>query len=241
MQRPAPGFEPISTRPPMGMPKSVRPLSGRTVGQGASGCRGMHPSDRARPDRRAGCEVVAHALLAPERTDRRGGRSVRLGHARHVESVLRVGADRRDRPLARTTTRTQPWRPWSSRESRGSRGVGVHRSAREGPDWPVLPRPYGDVSLCSGGCSRGVCAVRLLPCWVSERSRVAELVLHRFATMLEAAPGAALRRHRENDLTLRSHQPDCKHIAYDIVYMLRCPGLCTLVRTHWARDFGRTS
>jgi hypothetical protein len=89
---------------------------------------------------------VVNGLIAPrvpERSDRRGVRSGRLGRARHVERAPRVRAGRRDRPLARTTTRTPAWRPWSSRESRGSRGVGVHRSCREGPDWPVLSRPSG--------------------------------------------------------------------------------------------------
>jgi len=64
----------------------------------------------------------------------------------HLGHVHRVRADRRDRPLARTTTRRRILPPWSSREGRGSRGVGVHRSSREGPDWPVRPHPSWDAS-----------------------------------------------------------------------------------------------
>jgi hypothetical protein len=85
----------------------------------------------------------------PERSDRRGGRSARLGRGWHVERALLARADLRDRPLARTTTRRPAWRLWSSREGRGSRGVDVHRSFREGPDWPVQPRPSGDASCSS--------------------------------------------------------------------------------------------
>ncbi len=93
-------------------------------------------------------------LRVPERIDRRVERSERLGRAPHVECALRVRAVRRGRPLARTTTRTPAWRPWSSHESRGSRGVGVHQSCREGPDWPVLPRPSLDASLNSPTATR---------------------------------------------------------------------------------------
>ncbi len=92
--------------------------------------------------------VVARVLLAPERSDRRGGRSERLGRGWHVERALLARADLRDRPLGRTTTRRRFERPWSSREGHVSRGVGVHRSFRGGPDWPVRPRPSPD-SSCS--------------------------------------------------------------------------------------------
>jgi len=145
------------------------------------------------------------ALLVPERSDRRGGRSGRLGRDWHVERALQVRADRRGRPLARTTTRRRFSRPWLSREGRGSRGVGVHRSFREGPDWPVRPRPSLDAS-CSAPTATAVSYARwfeveLLPCWVSERSldRRAD-VLPRFAVLASTAHGAEVRRRRQAGL-----------------------------------------
>ncbi len=115
----------------------------RRVG-GAIRTGGRHPQDRAWLVSRE--PVGLTLLLGPERTDTRGERNERLGHALHVERALAVRADRPDRPLARTTTRKPFERLWSSREGRGSRGVGVHRSFREEPDLPVLPRPSVDAS-----------------------------------------------------------------------------------------------
>jgi hypothetical protein len=118
------------------------------AGDGASGWQWPHRRrDRARPDRLAKGAVVARVLHVPERIDRRGGRSGQLGRGRHAECALVVRAGRRDRPPARTTTRTQPLPPWSFREGRVWRGVGVHRSCRVGLDWPVLPRPSPDLFL----------------------------------------------------------------------------------------------
>ena len=167
------------------------------------------------------------ALLAPERSDRRGGRSGRLGRAPHVELALRVRADRRDRLLARTTTRRQAWRPWSSREGRGSRGVGVHRSFREGPDWPALPHP-SDGSCCPPAApavlSSTASGPALLPCWVSRAlTRSPSLCLGPRSASCLAAPGAELRRRSENGLTLRSHQLGRKLLC-------TLPGTCFTVR-----------
>jgi hypothetical protein len=144
MQRPAPESRAPGWLPAAGMSKSARHWGGRAVGEDTSGCWGTHPRDRARPGPLARGAVVAHVRHGPERSDRRGGRNARLGRAPHVGRALRVRAGRRDLPLARTTTRTLAWRPWSSREGRGSREVGVHRSCREGPDWPALSRPSPD-------------------------------------------------------------------------------------------------
>lgn len=145
------------------------------------------------------------ALLVPEHSDRRGARSGRLGRASHVERALRVRAGHRGRPLARTTTRRRFSRPWLSREDRVSRGVGVHRSSREGPDWPVRPRPSLDASLSfrrqppfpmPGGFE-----VAFLPCWVSERSLDRRaVVLPRFVVLASTAHGAGVRRRREAGL-----------------------------------------
>jgi len=122
---------------PSGQGIALRVASGRIVG------------DRARRDRLARGAVVARVPHVPERIDRRGERSGQLGRGRHAECAPVVRADRRDRPPARTMTRTQPLPPWSSREGRGWRGVGVHRSCRVGLDWPVLPRPCPDLFLGS--------------------------------------------------------------------------------------------
>ena len=180
------------------------------------------------------------ALLVPERSDRRGGRSGRLGRDWHVERALQVRADRRGRPLARTTTRRRFSRPWLSREGRGSRGVGVHRSFREGPDWPVRPRPSLDAS-CSAPTATAVSYARwfeveLLPCWVSRTltrsSSCGPVSLRRSA---RTAQWGRVRMGRENDLTLHPQRLARKHIAYDMVYMSHLAGRCTLVRTHWAQ------
>ena len=134
----------------------------------------------------------------------------------------------RDRPLARTTTRRRFWGPWSSREGRGSRGVGVHRSFREGPDWPVQPRPSLDAS-CSPPTATAFSYARwfeveLLPCWVSERSldRRAD-VLPRFAVLASTAHGAGDRRHREAGLEAMPSSAEME--GY----------LRTIVRTKFAR------
>src|SRR5450759_3662733 len=133
----------------------------------------------------------------PERSDRRGGRSARLGRGWHVERALLARADLRDRPLARTTTRTPAWRLWSSREGRGSRGVDVHRSFREGPDWPVPSRPFdGSLSLPAvqmpgGGTGRSC------PAGSASVPSVAELVLSRFAVLPEPRVGPGQKASRE--------------------------------------------
>jgi hypothetical protein len=211
MHRPAPGSRVARHRPATSTPKSARPCGSRAVGDGASGCWGTHPRDRARPDRRAGASVVARGLLAPGRIGRRGERSGPLGHGSHAERALRVRADRRDPPLARTTTRRRALPPWSSREGRGSRGVGVHRSAHEGPDWPVLPRPSPDASCPSvvspGGSSESYC-----PAGKRAHTRSPGCCSSRSASCL-AAPGAELRRRSENGLTIRPHQLDRKTLC----------------------------
>ena len=189
----------------------------------------------ARADRRAGAVVVGRVPLALGHSDRRGVRSGRPGHAPHVERALQVRADRRGRPPARTTTRTPVWRPWSSRESHVWRGVGVHRFCREGPDWPVLPCPSPDASLSLPAVPMpAIRRVAPAPAGSTSVPSAAELVLSRCASCL-TAPGAEIRRRRENDLTLRPQQLECKHIAYDIVYMSHLTGRCTLIRTHWVR------
>jgi hypothetical protein len=181
---------------------------------------------------------VVNGLIAPrvpERSDRRGVRSGRLGRARHVERAPRVRAGRRDRPLARTTTRTPAWRPWSSRESRGSRGVGVHRSCREGPDWPVLSRPSG-MRPCPYRRFECPAVRRVAPALLGQQAFLRSPSLSCLASPFcpSRAWGRA-RRRRENDLTLRLQQLECKHIAYDIEYMSHLAGCCTLIRTHWVQ------
>ncbi len=149
------------------------------------------------------------ALLVPERSDRRGGRSGRLGRAPHVEPAHRVRADRRERPLARTTTRRRFWRPWSSREGRGSRGVGVPRSAREGPDWPARPHPSWDAS-----CSLPSAAAALFARWLrgaapallgqpSVPSGRRAVITPPLRLLLGRAWGRVKEAERENGLTLR--------------------------------------
>jgi hypothetical protein len=150
------------------------------------------------------CGLIA--LPGPERSGRRGGRSGRLGRAPRVERAHRVRADRRDRPLARTTTRRRILPPWSSREGRGSRGVGVHRSSREGPDWPVRPHPSWDASCSSGGMRRVLSSAasswRSCPAGSAERSLDRRAVIpSRFASCL-TAPGAEIRRRSEADSTV---------------------------------------
>ena len=196
MHVPTRGFRAPRGRPATGMRKSARPLGGRAVGRGSLVGIGTHPRDRATSGPGIGCEVVAHALLAPGRTDRRGERSGLLGRARHVERALRVRADRRDRRLARTTTRTPAWRPWSSRESRGSRGVGVHRSDREVPDWPVLPRPSPASSFRLFPMPGGAMG-RSGPAGSASVPAVAELVLSRFAVLPEPRDGSGQTAPRE--------------------------------------------
>ncbi len=163
------------------------------------------------------------AQLGPERSGRRGGRNGRLARAPHVERAHRLRANRRDRPLARTTTRRRFWQPWSSHEGRGSRGVGVRRSARVGPDWPVRPHPFWDAS-----CSLPAAAAAFLARWLrgaapallgqpSASSGPRAVITPRSACCL-AAPGAEFRRRSENGLTLRPHQLARKRIAYHIEY-----------------------
>jgi hypothetical protein len=197
VHRPAPDLRAAGGRPATGTPKSARPRAGRTVGGGYSGCWEKHPRDRARPDRLARGAVVARVLLAPERIDTRGERSGRLGRARHVERALRVRAGRRDRPLARTTTRTPAWRPWSSREGRVWRGVGVHRSCRVGPDWPALPRPSPDAFLVPAVSMPGRPSRRSSPAGSASVPSVVELVLSRFALMPEPRVGPGQKASRE--------------------------------------------
>ena len=143
----------------------------------------------------------------PERSDKRGERSGRLGRAAHAERALRIRGDRRDRPLARTTTRRRAFPPWSSREGRGSRGVGVHRSFREGPDWPALPRPSVDASLSlpvvsmpdsstSRSCPAG--SASLPP------ERRACLVLSSVAVLLEPRLGPGQKASRERSDSMPS-------------------------------------
>jgi hypothetical protein len=167
------------------------------------------------------------ALLAPERTDRRGERNVRLGRVRHVERALRAKADRRDRPLARTTTRRRALPPWSSREGRGSRGVGVHRSFREGPDWPALPRPSdGPVVL------RRHLPFLARPHRVRAPALLGQPSAHSIAEpmswsslrfLLSRAWGRAQEAERErSDPTPSSTRP--QGIVYHIVWMSHCTG-----------------
>jgi len=227
MQRPTPGSPGGRRRSAAGTAKPARSLGGRAVRGGYPGCWEEHPRDRARADRRAAAGVVARALLAPERTDRRGGRSGRLGRARHVERALRARADRGDRPLARTTTRTPAWLPWSSREGRGSRGVGVHRSCREGPDWPVLPRPSSDTSCPSVALPGGsTVAPALLG---SAVTRSPGCCSSRSGLLLSRAWGRVQEAERErSDRTLLS--AGSQDIVYVTGYVSHCTGCrCNLV------------
>ena len=164
------------------------------------------------------CGLIA--LLAPERSDRRGGRNGRLGRAPHVERAHWVRADRRDRPLARTTTRRRALPPWSSREGRGWRGVGVHRSVHEEPDWPALLRPSRDASCCSSGGIRRVLSSTAssphsCPAGSAEYSLDRRAAIASRSASCLAAPGAELRRRSENGLTLPPR-------------LLARKGLCTL-------------
>ncbi len=174
-------------------------------------------------------------LLAPEHSDRRGGRSARLGRGWHVERAPRAIAGRRDRPLARTTTRRRALPLWSSREDRGSRGVDVHRFVREGPDWPALPRPSVDASYYLPAASAAFLArphrVRA-PALLGQPSAhsIAEpLSWSSLRFLLSRAWGRAQEAERErSDPTLSS--AGSQDIVYVTGYVSHCTGYrCNLV------------
>ena len=109
--------------------------------------------------------------------------------------------------------------------------------AAKGPTGPfclvhlIVPCPY-----------RFRCpAVRrsLQPCWVSKRSCGHRACLVSLRRSARTAHGAGSEGVARNDLTLRLQLPDCKHIAYDIVYMSHLAGRCTLIRTHWVQRVTR--
>ncbi len=220
MQRPTPGSPGGRRRSAAGTAKPARSLGGRAVRRGYPGCWEEHPRDRARADRRAAAGVVAHALLAPGRTDRRGVRNGRLGH----ELARRARSSGSSRPSGSTSRSNDDMKASLAAlvVSRGS-WVAWSRCA------PILPR-RARLARSASSISRNVLSfprcpavgLWLLPCWEASRHSIAGMLLVSLRLLLDRAWG----RVQEAERALSDPTPSSAG-SQDIVYVTGYVSHCT--------------